>query len=178
MATFDAVAVRWLPEGVPRSLSMVTATQFTSMSSYEITKSPELWGICEALRWLGAPDGADTNGPTTGWRGWPSVRQMLVEAVMAGLLADGEPFPEPAWWAKIDPAHELAVDEGRWAERAAGQLNRSYHHGASIALLWASGRTVDPIMLAPIRYEDFSRVCEEYRQAHARRISEMWLKYI
>ena len=177
VASFDAVAVRWLPAGVPRSLSMVTVTQFTALSSFEITRSPELWGMCVALRWLGAPAGAESEAPTTGWRGWPSARQMLMQAIVASLLADAAPFPEPAWWAKIDPGQELGLDEGWWADRVAGQFDRSYHHGVAVALLWASGRTVDPIVFAPIRYEDFSFVHEEYRQAHARSLSEMWLKY-
>lgn len=175
---FDAVAVRWLPEGLSRSVSTVNATQFLELRSWEITRSPELWGICVALTWLGALDGQASEAPASGWRGWPSRRQAAVEAAVSGGMADAAPFPEGWWWAAVDPYDSLGLSEAWWAAQGSAVYNRSYHQGVSVALRWAIGHPVEPIAFAPVRYEDFSAVPEEYREAHARLLGEMWLTYL
>ena len=82
---------------------------------------------------------------------------------MATALADGEPYPAPAWWEREAPALG-PMSRSKWDEHSVPMSQRYYAHGVACALGWARGIFDDPAILAPIHRGDGFTVTHSERE--------------
>ncbi len=136
------------------------------------TKSAETLGAWASLYWLGASEGELTQGPLTR-RGLPTEDAARGEFRVADAIAEGEPYPGPAWWEQrgIAAADRMPVTE--WDIRIGSPYERYYCHGVRVALGWVLGIVDDPALLAPIRDGDGIHIPPADRDAYAAHLREI-----
>lgn len=70
--------------------------------------------------------------------------------MLADLIADGAPFPDPDWWAAHAIAPEDRFSAREWAARVGSSYTRIYAHGVTVALSWLLGEAMDARLMAPV----------------------------
>jgi hypothetical protein len=157
--------LRSVPEWVGPPLRAVADIEQFLLRVFGKTRSPQALGSWVCLSWLTADQGVSTPGPLG--NGLPTERAALASMYIADSIAEGEPYPPPAWWAArgIEPT-EWISPQG-WAERVGSGYTRFYAHGVTVALGWLVGEYPDPRLMAPIFDGDGQRIPsmerEEYR---------------
>jgi len=136
------------------------------------TQSAETLGAWAGLYWLVAPEGERDRGPLTR-RALPTEGAVRGEFRVADAIAEGEPYPGPAWWVQrgIAAADRMPVSE--WDVRIGSPYERFYCHGVRVALGWVLGIIDDPGLLAPIRDGDGVHIPSSDRDAYARYLREI-----
>jgi hypothetical protein len=128
------------------------------------TRSPEVLGSHSALAWLGGADGEQTIGPLA-WRAAPDEELAWSFLAVADTLAEGEPYPPPAWWAQRRGIAPMTAEH--WVRLTGSWYERHYAHGVTCGLGWVLGEIDDPAIMAPVRTGDGGAISfaerEEYR---------------
>lgn len=155
--TLDSMAkLSTIPGWVRRPLAAVSGVEHFLLRLYGRTKSPEALAGYSALSWLEGENGAETMGPLL-WAAPPQERFANAFLAVADALAEGEPYPAPAWW-RSEAGCLGPMTQAQWSERAGSWPERFYAHGVVYALGWVLGLFDDPAVMAPLHCGDGSSV--------------------
>lgn len=149
LGTLTPVArLQVLPEWVDLPLSVVAGAESAVLTFFDATRAPQALGSWISLAWLGS----EQSQPTTGPFGpeWPTEQAAWAAMLMAGAIADGEPYPAPAWWAARGIPRAARMSQEEWAKRTDSGWERHYARGVAVALGWVTGELPDPQAMTPL----------------------------
>lgn len=164
--------VQAVPEWVVRPLAEVAWMEHALLWVYVTRgKSPEVHGARCALAWIrgvhpGAPATADVVAPTHA--------RVTGELIVCGAVANGDPYPDQAWWQKYGLTELDTPARRRWREVWSGYgWTAAIASGAGLGLSWVLGFVDDNPPVLPRHFEDGSRVPAEVRRECAAAVHDV-----
>ncbi|ODU06695.1 MAG: hypothetical protein ABS81_04240 [Pseudonocardia sp. SCN 72-86] len=137
-----------LPEWVDLPLSVVACAESAVLSFFDATRAPQALGSWISLAWLGSEQNQPATGPFG--REWPTEQAAWAAMLMAGPIADGEPYPALAWWAARGISRTARMSQPEWAKRTDSGWERHYARGVAVALGWVTGELPEPQAMVPL----------------------------
>lgn len=140
--------LRVVPGWVDHPPPVVAAVESAVLTFFDATRAPQALGSWISLAWLGAEQDEQRTGPFCCEQ--PTEQAVWAAMLVAGAIADGEPYPVPAWWAARGIPRSARMSRSEWDKRTESGWERHYARGVAVALGWVTGELHDPLAMAPV----------------------------